>query len=392
MLLASCFFNKVNNMKKILTLFFIFTFTISYSQNFYLDKHYNINNRTPDAFNVFSNNDNFVITGIVRDSLINKLNIIFIQTDTLGNFLNSKEIEKDCADYYAGSTNGGGFVKCKNGGYLVSGNLVTIDRIKVYLMRLDENFDTLWTKILYDDTIFMPLRHCIETSDNGFAFCGEKNVYGQVNNKSNAFIVKTDSLGNLQFEKLYNITGGHNGDNQDAAYNIIETLEKNFLLGCYTVNINIQGTSDPVVIKTDSLGNVKWIKNFGSYEMEPTAVVNVSNDSNYIVACVLSSYTGQYNDPWIGKLHVIKLKPDGSIIWEKFYETSYTYHTAYNIVSLPNGDFIISGIKEQVYGNNAYMMSYLLKINSNGDSLWYRDIYYSGVLPIIPYIIPCLII
>jgi hypothetical protein len=354
------------------------------SQINYFNKLYNTYNTESVAFNIIPNSQGYVVSGIVIDSALFKFNILLQQLDTIGNQLFSKEYELDSADYYIGGAGGGGFARCNSGSYIIAGDIVNGIHNKIFLMRLDSNFDTLWTKILFDDTVFTALRKCIETSDHGFALCGEKRVYNQPTYATQAFMIKTDSLGNIEYEKLYNITGGHNGDKCDAAYTIAETPDSGYLLGCVTYDNLQQGTGDPVVIKTDSLGNVKWIKNFGGSEKELNANVHICNDSNYLVASMWSTYTSLGNDVWRAKIHLTKLRPDGSIIWEKIYEPDFAFLTIYKVIEDNNGNFIITGIKEDIFGNEGFFITYLFKVNSNGDSIWYRNLYHEVNLPTIP--------
>jgi hypothetical protein len=372
-------------MKKILFIAFLILSQIKlYSQTNYFNKIYDPNLSAATGYSISPNHSGYVVLAMVNDSIIYKYNIGIFQLDTLGNILFWKEYKHDSADYYIGGAGGGGFAKYSSGGYILAGNIVLGNQVKIFLMRLNNNFDTLWTKILYDDTVYMALRQCIETSDHGFALCGEKKVYNQPTYATQAFMIKTDSLGNIEYEKLYNITGGHNGDKCDDASRITETPDRGFLLGCITYDILQQGNGDPVVIKTDSLGNVKWIKNFGSNEKELTANVHVCKDSNYLVASMWSTYTSLGNEVWRAKIHLSKLRPDGSIIWEKIYEPDFAFLTIYKIVEYNNGDFVITGIKEDIFYNTGAFVTYLLKVNSNGDSIWYRNIYHETNLTTIP--------
>jgi hypothetical protein len=80
----------------------------------------------------------------------------------------------------------------------------------------------------------------------------------------------------LKWEKTYNITG-YNGDRWDKAWNVTETPDKGFLLGCYTYDVQsmglFHGSGDGVVIKTDSMGNLQWTKNVGGPEMDWSATM-----------------------------------------------------------------------------------------------------------------------
>ncbi len=364
-------------MKKISILILSFCISISlYSQNLF-NKIYNPNNTWATAFNVFPVDSGYVSCGVTGDSIYNKTNIIVSKYDANGNLIFFKEFKKDSSNCFAGGFSGGGFAKCKSGGYILAGGIEN-SHFTDFLIRLNPNFDTIWTKQLYKDTIFSCVYNCIETSNQNFVICG-KRYFQESGGLTKVLLYKTDSMGNKLFEKYYDIILGAKGNRWDAGWNITETPDKGFLLGCYTYDNAYQGTGDGIVIKTDSLGNLAWMKNFGGPEKDAGLVTAVCNDGNYIVASSRAYYTADYNDYWSGKIRLTKIDTDGYIIWMKEYFGVIKGMSVTKIVQLSNGDFIFSGAKNHdadtthVYD---YMDSYLFKVNSNGDSIWCKEYLY----------------
>jgi len=100
----------------------------------------------------------------------------------------------------------------------------------------------------------------------------------------------------------------------------------------------------------------------------------ICNDSNYLVATVYSYFTEEYNDNWRGKLRLIKMTPAGNVIWDRQYEPEIKSLTALKVIEIANGDFVVGGTKWfQHPSEYGYYNSYLFKVNSNGDSIWYRE-------------------
>ena len=364
-------------MKKIL----ILCFTISiisnvFSQTNYFNNYYNPNNTWSGTGAVYPINNEYIVAGLIGDSIYYfKHNIILSIIDSLGSLVRFKEIKLDSSNYYIGAWGGWGFAKCHNRDYILCGDIQDGLTYKQFLMRLNENLDTLWTKIIYNDTLFSGITQCIETSDKGFIMCGAKE--NTMQNCDYALLCKTDSLGNFKWEKTYNIAG-FNGDRWDKAWNISETPDKGYLLGCYTYDFQsmglYHGSGDGVVIKTDSMGNLQWCKNVGGPEMDGSVTTMICTDSNFLIATVYSYFTADYNDHYRGKLRLMKVTPAGTVIWDRQYEPEITSLTVMKVIELNNGDIVVGGTKWfQHPSEYGYYNSYLFKVNANGDSIWYRE-------------------
>lgn len=113
-----------------------------------------------------------------------------------------------------------------------------------FTLKINKDGDVVWYKTyIYG---FPQIYDIIRTSDNGFIACGEIGLQA-------GHIFKTDSLGNLRWQKTYP-SGSYKWFN-----NIIE-INDGFLLVGHDVDTSIVG--EGTLTKIDSLGNIKWEKKY----------------------------------------------------------------------------------------------------------------------------------
>ncbi len=137
----------------------------------------------------------------------------------------------------------------------------------------------------------------IQTQDNGYALAGHSDVglnplQGDQTGiqvtpgaeLTNLWIIKTDSSGNMQWQKLYGGTGN------DYCYALKQTADNGFIVGGFSdansANTGDQagapgyGGNDYWVLKTDSAGSIQWQKRYGG----------AADDSLYSIAETGSGY------------------------------------------------------------------------------------------------------
>jgi len=135
------------------------------------------------------------------------------------------------------------------------------------------------------------------------------------------------------------------------------------------------------VIKTDSLGNEQWRHKMttGSqwYDSEP--IIVPTSDGNYVVGQVqkFQNWNGQSTSEKT-MMHFKKLNSQGSQVWEKYYgDTTAMYYpngqVYFNSYFTPTEGFqLVDGAIAFVGKNDNESM--IVKIDNNGDSLWFRKI------------------
>lgn len=122
------------------------------------------------------------------------------------------------------------------------------------------------------------------------------------------FIWKFDQAGN----ELWHKTIG--GDGNDRGYSILQTGDNGFLILGNTTSYGA-GSWDHWLVKTDSLGNMEWNKTYGGPGYERFGQVLLENGPNYIIGCNLESGTSDLYDIWI-----INVDEQGNIITDHLYD------------------------------------------------------------------------
>ncbi len=147
----------------------------------------------------------------------------------------------------------------------------------------------------------------IETTNNNYFVVGySESNDGDVTGNHGSYdiwVIKIDSIGNLLWQKCF-------GDNTwDIAMEVNQTNDDGLIIAGYSQSLN--GDNDYLILKTDSLGNLIWQKILGGTYFDEAFSIEQTQDGSYIVGGSSQSNDGDvsYNqgayDFWI-----VKLSPD----------------------------------------------------------------------------------
>lgn len=167
----------------------------------------------------------------------------------------------------------------------------------VWLLRTDIDGDTLWTK-LYGGAYYDAGHSIQQTSDDGLIIVGTLfGSYGDVG------LIKTDMNGDTSWTKRYG------GANQDVGQSVKQTDDGGYIVSGHTYSMGPGTPECPnvYIIRTDSIGNSQWQKIMGreNYHDYGNSVLQTS-DRGYLVAGSFAYYpTGEPDSIWL-----IKLEPD----------------------------------------------------------------------------------
>ncbi len=248
------------------------------------------------------------------------------------------------------------------------------------LIRLDQSGNLIWQKTFggsSDDFCYsMDL-----TSDGGFILGGSSssnngNVSGN-HGSIDFWIVKTDSLGNLEWQQSLG------GSGAEDCRSIKATSDGGFLASGYSNSVNGQvsgnhGGSDYWVVKLDNIGNIQWEKSLGgsSNDLSTTALQDISG--HFVVAGYSNSNDGDISDPhgssdyWLAILD----STDGSLLSQHSYGGSNS-DIAYDlIVTADSGYMLVGGsysVDLNVTGNHGGEDFWLTKTDAAGNIAWARS-------------------
>ena len=229
----------------------------------------------------------------------------------------------------------------------------------------------------------------VKTSDGGYAVLGyTQSMDGDITNKIDSsydfWLLKFNAVGQQQWQNIYG------GTDDDRGQEIITTADGGFaIVGTSKSNdgdvSENSGSSDFWILKTNSLGDIEWEKSYGYSGLDNGLSILQTQDQGFLISGVLdvtsSNGEGNYNrlgsprhaggDYW-----VLKLNQMGVIQWSRFFGGTFT-DTAYAINETQTGDFITVGSSDSVdvdISNNKGSYDYwVLKLSNTGDLLWEKS-------------------
>ncbi len=172
----------------------------------------------------------------------------------------------------------------------------------------------------------------------------------------------------------------YGGSENDFARNIFNYQNGYYLIGKTYSNdgnvTNFHGLSDVWLIKTDSSGNMVWEKTYGGTKGEGGQTILTAPDSSYYLVCTSVSSDGDIsNDPYptSSDFWIVKIDKDGEIIWDKILGGNGIDETQNAILTTDYGMITIGqttsndGDISIFYG---FWDIWIVKINSNGEKEW----------------------
>lgn len=273
--------------------------------------------------------------------------LCYFKTDVDGNFSWGKAISRgmfENAGVSAQQTTVGGFVIA---GYSFN----TVTGYDVYLIKTNSNGDTLWTKTLggaYEDKGYF----VDQTIDDGYIIIGETNSFGAGN--KDIYLIKTDSMGNSIWAKTFG------GIGFDYGKCVRQTSDSGYILTGYTFFGS--GIYDVYLIKTDANGDSLWTKTFGGNEVDQGNSVQETLDGGFIIVGSTKSFGAGNND-----VYLIKTNSIGDTLWTRnFGGTGEDY--GFSVHQTDDSGLVICGALQSAFNTDVY----LIRTDINGDSVWTR--------------------
>ena len=229
-----------------------------------------------------------------------------------------------------------------------------------------------------------------QTSDGGYISIGVTNSNnGDVSGNhggTDVWLVKTNSIGNLQWQKCFG------GTLDDYGFSIQQTTDGGFILTGYTYSNNgdvsgNHGNADVWVAKLNTAGILQWQKCFGGLSSEAGTSIQQTSDGGYVLVGFTFSNNGDVSgNHGEGDIWVVKLNSSGILQWQKCYG-GVSYDECSDIKQTSDGGFILTGRTTSndgdVSGNHGgsspnnpptYAASdyWVIKLNSSGVILWQK--------------------
>lgn len=268
----------------------------------------------------------------------------------------AKEIEEPGYDIYAYN-----IINTNDSCFLVCGlTRFGIPSVRsAYYTKIDQYGTKLWSKMITVQNAILGLRNSFQTNDNGYILIGGKTI----NDNGDFLLVKINSLGDTVWTRNFG------SQIFDYGLSVFQTYDNGFLAFG-----NIEYSNQNIklyFLKTDSLGNLQWSKIYGDtntfYQMlyGENAIKSKYDNSFYVTGFSTDLPIGDTN-----KIFLLKIDESGNRLWDKFYKKDTLHLRGFAIDQTSDSGFVISGdafdspVITNTLSDPQYL--YVLKLDKNG--------------------------
>ena len=298
---------------------------------------------------------------------------------------------------YGGSADdrGADLIQTSDGGYVIVGKSKSND-FEVsenagfddfWVVKLGSNGSVSWENSFGFAGSDIPYS-IIQTNDDGYLLTGVLDVSasnGQGDRNSilsrhaggDYWVIKLNSNGVKQWSNYFG------GSFTDTAYDAIQTEDDGYIIvGSSDSNdvdiTNNRGTYDFWIIKISATGSLVWEKSLGGSEIDEAHAISKSADGNYLIAGdTRSSDLNISQNNGAADLWVIKITPEGTLLWEKSLGGS-NFDVGRSISKTQDNGFLISGSSRSTNAsfssNKGQNDAWVVKINNSGNLEWQKTI------------------
>jgi hypothetical protein len=206
--------------------------------------------------------------------------------------------------------------------------------------------DTLWTRTFGGNRTDLAFDIQL-TSDGGYIIAG----YSSSFSSGGAYLIKLNSAGESLWARDYRYTGIY------RANSVVQTVDGGYI---FTGNTLV----NPVLVKTDSIGNVTWIREYDGIYGDPWEgrAVLQTLDGGY----VFTADGGVGNSPDIS---LVKTNSAGDTLWTRQFGGE-RWDKAPALQLTEDGGYVFAGSTYPYPYDITLLDFYLVKTNANGDSVW----------------------
>ena len=243
---------------------------------------------------------------------------------------------------------GYGVAMTARGDCLAAGYLMMLGHADVALHGNTADGGQLWIQVIggsSDDMAYSVARN----SDGGFIVAGATYSFGA--GVPNAYVIRTDSLGDTLWTRTYG------GAGEDYAFSARQTADSGYVICGTTLSFGA-GAADIWLIRTDANGDTLWTRTFGGDTADLGHSVAQTADHGFILCGQTASFGAGNYDAWL-----IKTDSTGETLWTRTFGGG-SDDVGYSVQPTTDGGYIIAGATKSLGAGGADF--YLVKTDANG--------------------------
>ncbi len=232
-----------------------------------------------------------------------------------------------------------------DGGYVIIGTIQAGDKFLVWFIKTDSFGDTLWTKKVGDGE-FSSISRIKSVFDDGYIIVGSKSF----ENRTLVLVVRLDKSLNILWKKVYG------EEERNWLYEVQQTSNGGIIMGGRT-------NYSAWIIKIDDNGIVQWTKSYPSEYNAEVMFILETEDADYLVGANISE-----------AISLIKVSASGDSLWRKVYSI-YHVHKIRFLQQTLDGNYLTVGTAQWLQG---YSDIWLFKTDINGITLWSKILHWES--------------
>jgi len=330
----------------LLTFLFFLSAFISSAQSYFQRTYGNPSYGHPRMLRITSDGG-YVMAGTMYNFTDNDAYVL--KTDPAGNVQWSKTFGGSGSgkDEYAYDIR-----QTSDGGYIVTGRTNMLDvNNDVYLFKLDANGVLQWSKTFgcvntdWGDAV-------LQTTDGGYLLSGQTFCSSSL---GNAYVIKTDSSGTMQWTYTYGGTG-----TDEEFYDIQATSDSGYIMTGWTTSFGA-GAYDVFLVKITSSGTLQWSKTFGGVGNDFGTRVRQNATGGFVISGYTDGFGLGSND-----MYLLKTDSTGTLLWSKTFGNSLG-ELAFDLQLTSDGGIMLSGYS---YITSTDRQACLVKTDAAGIIEW----------------------
>ena len=245
-----------------------------------------------------------------------------------------------------------------DGGYIITGSMSSqiVGASEVYLLKTD-SLGTIQWENNYGGPEIDWANNVLQLKDSGYILIGSSNSFNDGN--YDIYLIRTDSKGGIVWSHTYG------GEDWDFGNSIVQTPDGGFMIVGETYSFG-NGGNDIYLIKIDSKGDTIYTKTFGGVGNETGSEIVKTKDRNFLIVGTTSSYGAGKEDGYL-----LKVDSLGNTLWSKTIGGTDD-EEFYSVKECPDKGFILAGAsKTNAVGKFDF---YIQKTDSLGNLAW-NDFY-----------------
>lgn len=247
-------------------------------------------------------------------------------------------------------------MQTSDGGYLLTGKILNEDSdYDLWLLKLDENGDSVWSKSL-GGPLYQSGTSIVQVSDASYFISGQADEFPDQNH-TGVWLLKIDDMGDTLWTRRYS-----SGNNYSLNWEMLVKSGNNGYAGIESIDVDGEGPILSGMVRFDGNGDTLWTKCLSCppYNCPVTSLSPVS-DGGFIL-------TGMHGTGADLDLLLLKISPEGEKEWSETFGGE-GWEMGHSVKQTADGGYIIGGTTSS-FGVAGNLDAWLIKTDNRGHEVW----------------------